>query len=1267
MHYIWPMFLHIKNTFYPVFFLRYVLSLAVTSFSLSLLGQNKPLRFEHITVEDGLAQSTIHGIVQDKYGFLWFGTWEGLCRYDGIKFTVYRNDPSNPNTLNNNRILLLMKDSSKVMWVATFDSSTLCRYNYETDDFTRFPRSKVKPYISKRLVRAINLARNNITNGKLTWKVNALDHLLSQTDNRTGNQIVYHTDPMNRWSLTDDDVSDIYMDNNDILWVGTTNGGINKAYTKSKPFKYLHHTISYNSLINNIIRAVCEDQQGNLWIGTNTKGITRIDRKNNVYTHFQKSENEQNGGLISNSIRKIYCDRFGFMWIGTKNGLDRYDPKNNRFYHYSTETKSKIPHNYVYWVMEDHCGYLWIATWNGIAKYNRKTDRFLAYDPKTTLKHSNTRVIIEDKNNNLWVATEGGGITEMKRDSSAGFAEKLTPVHHYMHDITNNNSLINSSVYAFMQDEDGIFWAGTSGGISRFDVKKNSFTNFTFKNGLPDEFIVGFLPDTKGNLWISHKKGLTKFNRKTFAMNNYTIQDGLQGIEFTENAFFKSPETGEMFFGGTDGLNSFYPDSITDNQYIAKVYITDLQIFNEHVPINAKVNGRVILRKSIMFSDEIALTYSDKSISIEFAALHYTKPRSIKYAYMLDGFDKGWIKTNALKRIATYSNLEPGSYVFKVKATNGDGIWNPTPVVLRITVLPPLWRTWWAYCLYFILIILVLYLLYRYLVSREKLKNQILIERMKLEKTKELDRMKTQFFTSISHEFRTPLTLIIDPLNKLNNEELTTKEARYYYKLMSRNAQRLMRLINQLLDFRKMEAGHMKVENTPGDLIGFVKTIGEVFHAHASHRNIHFEIKSPLDSLSMNFDHDKLEKILYNLISNALKYTSDGGEVILTVNVRSKPSRGEVGSESVELCVKDTGMGIPDEAMDKIFDIFYQVGDHNSSKNEGTGIGLALTKELITLLDGKITVESERGKGSCFKVTLPILGYSQWKEKSANVEPKLPINYNLTDVKEGETTSKIREDNPEYPWILVVDDNDDIRSYIHGELETNYRVAEAVNGAEGFEKATELIPDLIVSDIMMPGINGIEFCQKLKNDERTSHIPIILLTANQSDRYKVESYENGADAYVTKPFTMVILRARIKNLIESRQKLRELFDKATPFEIKKIAINITDEAFLQKAMHIVGEHISNTDFDGEMLAQKLKLSRSQLYRKIQALTNHTVHDFITSLRLNKAAELLASGELSISEVAYQVGYTQPNNFSRSFAKQFGLLPSNYILQLKSKH
>lgn len=841
---------------------------------------------------------------------------------------------------------------------------------------------------------------------------------------------------------------------------------------------------------------------------------------------------------------------------------------------------------------------------------------------------------MEDAQKNLWIAMEDGGLTKLIRPAVTDNISQFRAVR-YVHKEGDNHTLISNRLYSLAADKTGMLWIATNLGLSRLNPKNNTCKHFFIKDGLPDEIIMGLLFDGKESIWISHKKGITRMNTRTFEIQNFNVNDGLQSNEFNQNACFRDNTTGEMFFGGQNGLNSFFPDSIKINRYKPQMVFTRLTVMNQVVQAGTKVNDRVILEKSLLCTDEITLSWWDRTFSLEFAALHYANPQGNKYKYKLEGIDNEWIFTDASMRTASYSHLPSGTYTFQVYGANSDGVWSDKPATLRINILPPWWFTWWAIAVYIAIACSILFLVYQYSVAR-----------IEFAKNEEIHQSKLQFFTGISHEFRTPLTLIIDPLEKLISEKLDTDTIKQYHRLMHRNAKQLLLLINQLLDFRKLESGHLTLTMQQSDIVAFVRTIAASFESRAKDRKIHLIVQSTITSLNTHFDAAKMNIVLNNLLSNAFKFTPDQGEIIICIDVLKQEN------QMVVIKVQDTGVGISADEQEKVFDIFYQ-SPHSPSLQEGSGIGLALTKELVQLHGGKIALESTFGKGSTFSIFLPITT----DEKNATVtfqellvqEESVLIN----------NTQGL--DSPtDLPLLLVVDDNADIRNYIALNFNKAYRIILANTGLDGFTQATETIPDLVISDVMMPDMDGLELCRKLKTDERTSHIPVILLTARQSDESKLEGFETGADAYVTKPFNTNVLHAQVRNLLEQRQRLRELFSKGSAMEIKKIAINITDEAFLTKVVKHIHENLENEEFNINTLAEILNMSRSQFYRKIKALTNQSLLDFVTTIRMNKALEYLLSGDYNISETAHKVGYSMSSNFTRTFTRHFGLSPSKYI-------
>jgi signal transduction histidine kinase/ligand-binding sensor domain-containing protein len=996
----------------------------------SVFPQDKVLRFDHLTVEDGLSQNTVTGIIKDKYGFMWFGTWGGLCRYDGYKFTVYKTEVGNPRSISNSRIHLIKKDNDGNIWLLPYDTLILCRYNYETDDFTRFARNKVKKEIADALSRTRDVSHLNANSCGYTWHVDR-NYLLYQTNNLSHKRIEYIADPLNRWALNDGDVTDIYIDDDNMMWVGTYSGGVNKAFIEANPISYYYRSLKgYNCINDNNVRAVFQDNLDNLWVGTRSKGITKIDRKNDTYTYYQHSETNSNS-LINDQIRRIFVDHFGQVWIGTKGGLDRFDQKNNKFFHYSTKSKNKIPHDWVYAVMEDDNNNLWIGTWNGIAKYNRKNDSFLWYDLKVfKLKTTAVRDFLEDRNKNYWLAIEGQGLLNLRKISEPGLKDSFQVINRYEYSLDKSNSLSDNLIYAICEDENGKIWAGTSNGLDKIDPENQKIVNFTMKEGLPDVTIIGVLSDRNGHLWVSHKKGISRLNIKTLTIKNFSIQDGLQGVEFSENACFRNVKTGEIFFGGTKGLNSFFPDSIkNDNTHLPKVVFTDLKIQNQSVHLNQVFNGRIILTRPIYLTAEITLKHQDKSFSIEFAGLHYTNPKGNKYKHILIGFDKEWIVTNANERNASYSNLDPGVYTLQVKASNSDGYWTIVPATLKIIVEPPWWQTWWFKFIALLVFVFSIYIAFSLRVSiyQKKQKelsvlvkkrtqeitqaNEILLERQtRIEEYAEELRSHTENLREANDLLRDKQKLIETQAALLNDSNQQLRFTNEQLAILNSTKDRFFSIIAHDLrnpfntvsgfanllqkDYKTLPPEKIErflniisVSSTSGNnlldnLLQWSRSqTGSILY-NPTKLNLSLVANDTIKLLEG--DAQRKEITIHSHIDQEIMVFADENMLktifrnLVSNGIKFTPEKGTITLTSiindlfVEITIADTGMGIPSEIISKLFRIDVTVTTKGTLSESGTGLGLILCKEFVEKHNGKIWVESEEGNGSEFKFTLPL-------------------------------------------------------------------------------------------------------------------------------------------------------------------------------------------------------------------------------------------------------------------------------------------------------
>lgn len=1209
---------------------------------LSTNAQVNTLHMEQITDKEGLPQNSVQSVKQDKYGFIWFSSFFGLTRYDGYEFEEYDPAPDDSTTIFTKSIYNIMLDEEQNIWIAFFDTTRFCRYNYETNDFTRFNNTNIPPKV-KELVDRRKITPNVADqDGHYFWEYD--NGVLKKIHKLNGHTETFFLDFHHENPIDNEHLKTTYLDSYGVLWLGTENRGIYKVNTLTKPFYSFRYDFDKEGDNQKIIRVIYEDGD-DLWLGTMYDGVYIFNKSTKKTRHI--AEGSGNTKIQDGQVRCLYKDKEGHFWIGTKGGLSEYNPQNNSIRNYNRYGRVSLPHNWVHDVLEDQNGDLWVATFYGIARYDREQDQFIHIDPFETLMNSRVFCMIVDRDNNLWVGTHGGGLTCLKRTENR---DEFEPIH-YVYEPGNENTISSNRIFSLLEDNDGNIWAATDYGLNKIDPKTKSIKRYTKENGLLDDIVVTVAEDLDHNIWIATKKGLTKLDSKTGSMYHFNEKDGLQTNDFSENAVYLNRFSGEMIFGNSIGAVAFLPSKIKTNQIHPKVMLTGLQVLNKDVNPGDEINGRKILSKQMALTNEIILDDVHRSFSIEFAALQFANPQSNMYEYMLEGYDEAWIPTTAKRRFATYSNLPSGKYFFKVKASNDDGIWNEELTTLQITIKPPWWLTVWAFIGYFIILSAIIYGTLLYILARFQLKSEVRYEKMKARKTAELNKQKEEFFTNISHELRTPLSLLLDPLRKLNAGQVDQLSLGYYHSLMYQNAQRLSRLINELLDFKKIESDKFELKPTKEDLVSFLLNIGNAFRLTANERNIEYNITSNYPVIIANFDSNVMEKIIFNLLSNAFKYNKDDGKVDFKISIDPENKKGEY--YPVEIEISDNGYGIARDNLDKIFEAYFQ--GLKDFKREGSGIGLSLTKKLVNLQGGEISAESELNKGTVFTVVLPI-----------------GVNYNkVQNTTEGsivgeeqEWIDESEEEMPAKSTILIVEDDPDVRTYLKTNLSTQYEIVEAENGVDGWRIATENVPDLLITDLMMPESDGFELCKKVKADKRTSHIPVIILTALSGEQTTLSAFQSGADAYVTKPFSSAILQARIKNLIASRNIIIDNFSKNPFIDIKKMAGNKLDEDLLQNAIGCIEEYISEPEFNIDLLADKMGLNRRQLSQKVKTLMGQTVNEFVKTVRLNKAAELLLTTEDTVSEIAYKLGYTAPANFSRSFSKQFGKTPTEYVASIE---
>lgn len=1082
--------------------------------------------------------------------------------------------------------------------------------------------------------------------------------------------------PENPYSINNNVISSLYVDKTGIIWVGTHGGGINKIDHEKKKFYLIKKTIDKNSLSYNNIRALYEDKNENLWIGTSGGGIN-ISKKEDNYKKFHKLEIYPRKCLAIQEIDNGNSILLGFE---SSPGLFKINLKNKKIEDLSK--KDLIPINDIpesaFSILEDKSGNVWIGTYSsGIFRWLKdpKTNTYikdnLSFDSSnpSSISSNIIRSIFEDSVGNIWFGT-GNGLCKLEKSQ----VKQDNPLFiTYKNNRKDLNSLSHNYILKIGEASDGTLWVGTLGGglnklITSKSKKEAKFEFYSEKDGISNNVIKAFLEDDQGNLWISSNKGISKFNPKKNVFKNYDVNDGLQGNEFAETSAVKR-KNGELVFGGTNGLNHFVPENIKDNSQKANAVITKFSIANQTLKKGEKFNNRVIYEKAIYETKELELNYDENSISFEFAALHYSAPLKNKFAYKLEGFDKNWIYTNAKKRFANYTNLGPGTYTLKVKASNNDNVWENTSTELKIKIVPPFWKTTPAYFIYMIVIICFIILVVQFILRRTQKKHNLEVQEIEKTKKEELQNLKLEFFTNVSHEFRTPLTLIKGPLDvlKKRGRDLNPENFNEQLRLMEKNTNYLLRLVNQLLDFRKMNQGKTTLVMRHSNIVAFIHEVVEPFQFLVHKKDINFNIHKETEEMFSWFDHDALEKIINNLLSNAYKFTSAEGNIdIFVLNENNQ----------IVIKVKDSGIGIAPDRLKNIFERYYTKKDKNENNPKGIGIGLAFTKNLVELHQGSIEVNSKKGIGTEFIIKLPI-------DKEAYINnPKIVCKEDTDGDFERrsseaesiaiDTSDEITDENiakersNELPILLVVDDNKDIRTFIKYSLADEYKIYEAENGLEGFEMATKIIPNVIVTDLVMHIMDGMELCEKLKTTVTTSHIPVIILSAKLSQEKELEGLKHGADDYIRKPFDIELLQLKLQNITNKRSLLRKRFNREVNLKPAEVTVTSADERFLKQVIEIIDKHMTNTEFSVETLVNEIGQSRSNLYLKLKEITGLSSSEFIRSIRLKRAMQLFDTTDLPVKEVMYKTGFSTASYFSKCFKKQFGSKPSDYLNKKKGK-
>ncbi|MCX6309226.1 MAG: ATP-binding protein [Bacteroidia bacterium] len=1334
-------------------FKNLILFISFSIFTASVSAQDK-LIFENISIDKGLSSRVVNCIVQDDAGFLWFGTDNGLNKYDGYNFKIFKHDPNDSLSISNSRINCFCKTQDNRLWIGTDKGLNI--YNPVKETFISVkPKNDNSKNLDNSRIRAIyedrfhalwigtqnglfkynpientiklmpfgNLKKNAVLNiirciyednGGILW-IGTFDGLFSlnpfngiykhyklkkQVVNEIPNNLIislhnFESDDQYLWvgtesglckfnksdgsfviysaenknsclsnstikcilqynkdelllgtdwgldlfdintqtgtsynhsnydnlSISDDIITSIYKDKAGIVWMATSNG-ISKLNTKRKKFDTTILNIN-TSEIN--VSDITNDKDGNVWIGT-FEGIFEKNAKSGKISKYLLDSPLK----INRVCRRVFSDKYGVIWAGTQNGLQYWDKSQQKI------RKIDIPESplllkYIFGITQDESGNIWTNVNNGLCQIIPKRNQdgtingFSYYvailNSKITSNRNNEiNCIQSDKATNIWFGISNEGLYK--------YNILTKKFKHYRFNDINPKSINSNSISAIFIDKNKKVYILTDRGLCTYNEMDDSFNEvnidklyrFSLQNGIADN---------NNNIWLSTFLNLIQYNVKTGKTISYNFTHELKNKGFISNSIYKNPQ-GRIYIGSYDRYVSFLPEEISSYTNVSPLLITSVKVFDNDINWE-----RLNLEDKVDKKEIIQLNYNQNFIKIYFSLLDFYSPSNNKYSYMLDGIDKQWMTTTGIQNYATYSNLPPGNYVFKLKGANPDGFWNKDITSLFIQINPPWWISWWAYTLYVIILGFILYFIIKTARSRFLLANELKLEKIEHEKTEEINLIKLRFFTNISHEFRTPLSLILGPIETLM--ENTEPKFHEQLQIMKSNANRLLRLINQIMDFRKIENKKMELNLTTGEIVSFVKSIFSMFNGHAAARKIEYIFDSSSTECIMSFDRDKIEKVIYNLLSNAFKFTPENGCITLSIEMKTKQ---EV--EYVEISVSDTGIGINDEEKNLIFQRFYQSKTKSIEQIEGTGIGLTLCKEFVELHKGEIFSKNDQKVGSTFVVLLPI--------ENAEILSSIDII---------ENTIQTSENITEKERILIVEDNLEMRQYLAKHFSNNYEISEAANGKDGMDLIQIIPPDLIISDLMMPVMDGLEFCNNVKSNMLTSHIPFIILTAKANEELAYEGLSFGADDYITKPFSLKLLNIRIAKLIEQRKMLQEHFKLSILSNPQASIPESNDEKFMYLTVKAIDENIDNFDLNIELLCQKLNITHQQIYRKIKALTGQTVSEFIRSVRLKEASQLLCDSDMNVSEIMFSVGFSNRSYFSKCFSEQYSLTPKEY--------
>lgn len=1301
--------------------------------------------FKNLSIRNGLSQNTVNAILQDRKGFMWLGTKDGLNRYDGLSFRKFKHDAANPRSIGNSFITSLYEDFNGNIWVGTdagvyiyypekeafeeFDCQSLEKtriersvsmiagdkqgrvwiaveaqgmFCYDTRQklLRNYPLSEISSnikcftfdsggtlwlgfygdglYYSKDNLATVHpygspedgkrefeggvitkivqgnynclyigsvkegVSELNLTSGQVR-NLLAIDEsgesifcrdLLPYSDNelwigtesgiyiynlRTAQFIHLRASLYDSYSLSDNAIYALYKDREEGLWIGSYFGGVDyypRQYTYFA--KYYPKNIA-NSLHGKRVREFCRADDGTLWIGTEDGGLNHFNPKTKEFHFFEPSAGFTNiHGL---------CMDGSHLWVGTfSKGLRVIDTRTGVILRTYTEghTSHSLNDNSIFSICRTSAGEIYLGTLFGLLRYNRTQDNF---DRIPELNGKFVYDIKEDSYGNLWLATYANG--------AYCYDVSVRRWKNYVFDAEDEKSLPYDKVLSVFEDSYRQIWLTTQGGgFCLFHPDTETFTRYGLKDGLPNDVVYQIVEDDDRFLWLTTNNGLVRFDPKTMEMKVFSTANGLPTNQFNYRSGFKD-EAGNIYLGSINGFVAFDPRTFAENRQVPAVAITDFLLFNKEVPVGETDSP---LKSSITFSDKVVLTADQNSFSFRIAALSYQAPRMNKLMYKLEGFDEGWL-TIGESPLVTYSNLGYGDYVFKVKASNSDGVWNEQETSLHLSILPPFYLSGWAYCFYVLFFMGCLVCVIFYFKRRNYRKQHRQMEMLEQEKEREVYHAKIDFFTNVAHEIRTPLTLIKGPLENIILKKEVDSETKEDLYIMKQNTERLLNLTNQLLDFRKTETRGFRLNFTECDVVAVLRETYLRFTSLAKQKGLDFILELPQECFMADVNQEALTKIISNLLNNGVKYASTYLRISL-----------ETDEKVFHIRTFNDGEMIPDTMKEEIFKPFVRL-DKEDEVTTGTGIGLALSRSLAELHQGSLMMEKGE-EVNCFCLTLPVNQDSTITLSAENVSQ---VEENSCGWEQEETDTKEKK-----PMILVVEDNPDMLAFIRKQLTTEYSVLTAMNGIEALAVLDNHYVNLVVSDVMMPQMDGFELCKTIKSDLSYSHIPVVLLTAKTNIQSKIEGLELGADAYIEKPFSVEYLLANISSLIHNREKLRQTFAKSPFVAANTMALTKADEEFIWKLNDIIQANLHNPEFSMEDMADALKMSRSSFYRKIKGVLDLSPNEYLRLERLKQAAQLLKEGKSRVNEICYTVGFNSPSYFSKCFLKQFGVLPKDFI-------